>query len=131
MSSVADRLSSAALSQFDSLPVSVSYISKTQDWPTRQKLQYNCMLSYMKADFHGLQDFYEQMDIYSASSFVLSGPWLAIRQIISMCKNMLQKLITDAVMGEVGKFVSSIYGFSRINLQPQEILSGVESKLGL
>jgi hypothetical protein len=85
----------------------------------------------MKADFHGLQDFYNQMDLYSAASFVLAGPWAVIYKIIAKCQAMLQKVVTNAIMGEVGKFVSSIYGFSQINLQPQEILSSVKSKLNI
>jgi hypothetical protein len=128
-----NELSAASLMQF-ARPVTISFVDKAQDWPTRQKIAYEAMLALLKADFHGLKDFSEQMELFStANPMQLKAPWAAIKALAPLNRNLLLRLVPDPLLGTmVGRFLSTVLGFSRINLQPEEILAGsLGSKLGI
>lgn len=111
------------LQQFET-EISVSFIEKAQDWKTRQQIQYWAMKALITDDFFGLDDWAEQIQLYSAASAILQTPYNVIKTLVPRNRNVVQDLLNDDELGVVGKELLSIYGFSQVNLHPEEILNG-------
>jgi len=130
-----DMVASAALEQFNR-PVAVSIIPSGQKWKDRQQIQYEAMKGLMRADFHGLDDFYEQMDLYSRSNFlILYKAWMMICVLVKRNRKLLMKLVLNPRLGMlVGKLLTKIYGFDKTFALPASILedqAALKSRLGV
>lgn len=120
---VQDNVSDQYLEQFDR-PIGVSGMQKLQEFPMLQQLGYNGQLSSMKNDFHGLQDFKDQMSKYSSVSHTLKIGFTIIQAIIPNNPSIGRLLITSPGMGTVGKLFSTIQGFGQVfALTPSDLAS--------
>lgn len=120
--SIQQQVSVQYLQKF-SLPIGVSGMQKLSEFPTLQQLGYNGQLGYMKVDFHGLSDFYDQMLQYSnANPPVLDGPWTLISPIVPLNINIIRKLIVTPSLGTVGQMFLTIENFAQIfSLSPSDL----------
>ena len=116
-----ENISAQSLQEFD-LPITVIFIKKAEDWQTRQKIQYAALLGLLREDFFGLNDWKEQINIYSAASTILKPSLTAILPLIPINRKILQKLVIDPELGTVSRYLLSLYGFSEIVTQPQDLL---------
>ncbi len=120
--SVQNTLADASLTEFDR-PIGVSIVPQGQDWKDRQKIQYEAIKGLMFKDFHGLQDFYEQMFIYSSTNPLILGPaWRAIQPLAPRNRNVLATLTDLPGLGLVGQYLATLVGFEQTFVLPNEIL---------
>lgn len=133
MSEVQNKLSTELVEQFNR-PLSLSMITKGQDWRTRQVLDYEASKGFLKSDFLGLKDWEEQMKIFCQASVLLNGPLLAIKGLIPRNRNMLFSLRRLSGLGWVGGMLTKIHGFEKVFVAPQDILqnsNSLKNRLGL
>ena len=129
---VQNDLANMSLSEFDR-PIGVSIIPAGQSWKDRQQLQYESMKGLLYKDFHGLDDFYEQMNLYSSSNTILTVAWKLIQALVPRNRKILQTLISLPGTGLVGRYLAQLVGFEKSFVLPNEILedpSSLESSLG-
>lgn len=121
--SVQTLTATAALAQY-LRPIGVAIIPNGQDWSSRQRIQYEAIKGLMRADFHGLDDFKEQLNLYSATNIQILRPaYSAIRALIPVNRNILQKLVFNPVLGMwVGRFLLKVVGFEKAFTVPTSIL---------
>jgi hypothetical protein len=121
--SVQTLTATTALAQY-LRPIGVSIIPDGQDWSSRQQIQYEAMKGLMKDDFHGLADFNEQMNLYSSTNIqILKPAYTAMKPLIKINRNILQKLIYNPILGMwVGKLLMKVVGFEKAFTVPQDIL---------
>lgn len=105
---------SAQYLQAFNLPIGVSGMQKLQTFPALQKLGYAGQLGLMKADFHGLTDFKNQMSVYSSVSTTLTIAWNLIKAVVPNNPNILLELFTAPGLGTVGLAFQSISGFGQV-----------------
>ena len=110
---VQDQIAQDTMQQFH-LPLSVSVIQKARDWPTRQKIAYEAIKSHLRDDFHSLEDFREQMELYSNTDKKLKLAWRVIKNLVPVNRKILKTLVTTSLLGKVGKFLLTIQGFDRV-----------------
>jgi hypothetical protein len=110
---VQDQIAQDTMQQFH-LPLSVSVIQKARDWPTRQKIAYEAIKGHLRDDFHGLEDFREQMEMYSSSNLILKTAWKLIKGLAPVNRKILKTLVTNSQLGQVGKFLLTLQGFDRV-----------------
>lgn len=120
-SAVQSTLASQDLAQFN-VSIGLNLQNKLQDWPSRQNLQYGAMKGLLYKDFHGLQDFYNEMAAYSATHIVLQTAWSVIQGIVPNNPTLLATLLTLPGFGLVGMQVLSLVGIQNIVVAPQSIL---------
>jgi hypothetical protein len=102
------------LASYD-IPLNITIMSKTQQWAFQQQLAYNAMLPYICKDFHGLQDFYTQMSMYSAANPIyLAGPWSTIQAIVPLNSNIQKEMYIDPNLGQVGDLFAQLPGFGKV-----------------
>lgn len=120
---IQDLTAVASLSQY-LRPVGVSIIPDGQDWASRQQIQYAALKGLMKDDFHGLDDFKEQMNLYSSTNQMILRPaYMAIMPMIKINRTILQKLIYNPVLGMwVGRLLLKVIGFEKAFTLPTKIL---------
>lgn len=118
---VQNNLANMSLSEFNR-PVGVSIIPAGQSWKDRQQVQYESMKGLLYKDFHGLDDFYEQMKLYSSSNAILKAAWSLIVALVPRNRKILQTLIYLPGLGLVGKYLSRLVGFEKSFVLPNEIL---------
>lgn len=120
---VQPQVSAEYLQQFN-LPLGVSGMQKLSEFPTLQQLGYNGQLNSIKADFHGLADFNQQMAKYSSASAILEAAWSLISAIAPNNINIARELISSPGLGTVGQMFQSITGFAQIfSLSPSDLSS--------
>lgn len=127
---VQNQIASGYLTQFNR-PLAVSAVLKLQSWSTLQNLGYNGQLSYLKSDFHGLQDFKTQMSLYSSSHIILTVAWNLIKSFVLNNLSIVLKMFVDPVMGQVGSLFRSIANFGQVfSASPSELMdpSGLATK---
>jgi hypothetical protein len=119
---VTDNIATLALAKYNR-PVAVSIIPSGQTWRDRQIVQYNALLGLMKEDFHGLDDFKEQMGLYSSTSYLLKPGWMAIRPLVTLNRKLLMRLMLHPRLGMwVGRALLKVVGFDKAFALPAEIL---------
>lgn len=124
---VQQQLASSLLGQF-AVPLNISLISKSQDWPTRQKTGYEATKDNIRSEFHGLSDFKDQMKMYSNSLGLIGRiAWQVIQYLVPNNKDVLLTEITVPGMGPVGKFLLSLHGFAQVFSLPPQSLQSVSS----
>ncbi len=108
------QLSIAAgyLSSFES-PIGVSVMAKLAQWPTLQKLGFAGQLGHMNANFHGLEDFKNQISAYSATNGLLEAAWQVIKQVAPMNPSIIPLLFRSDVLGQVGVEFQQLSGFGQ------------------
>lgn len=116
-------ISDQYLQQFDR-SVGVSGMQKLQEFPALQKLGYAGQLGSLKNDFHGLQDFRSQMDLYSSANHILKIAWSLIKNIVPNNPNIARMLFTAPGLGIVGDAFKSIHNFGQVfALSPGDLKS--------
>lgn len=118
---VQSNLASGILNQFH-VSIGLNLQNKLQDWQGRQAIQYGAVKGLMNKDFHGLQDFYSEMDKYSTAGRTLRIAWRLIKAIVPNNPKLLATLVSIPGFGQVGKQVLSLIGISSILVAPQDIL---------
>jgi len=118
-----DNIAALTLQNFDR-PVAVAILPAGQTWKVRQQIQYEALKGLMKEDFHGLDDFEEQLDLYSKTNqMILTPAFTAIRALIPLNRKILQKLTMNSKLGMwVGRYLTQIFGFEKVFAVPTEIL---------
>ncbi len=120
---VQNNLSDQYLQKFN-LPIGVSGMQKLQQFPALQKLAHAGQLSFLKKDFHGLDDFKFQMDLYSSSNYILKAAWALIKSIVPNNPKIALLLTTVPGLGSVGQDFLSISGFAQVfSLTPSDLTS--------
>jgi hypothetical protein len=133
MTSQQNTVAADLLAQFNR-PVPVQFISKAQDWQTRQMAQYEAMKGLVKGDFLALEDYkFEMEKLLDAGGLALKPSkvaWDLMKKtkVIDTQPKIMQQLVEDPQMGLVGKFLRSLAGFVQMFL-PNEIDSGIGSRL--
>lgn len=94
-------------------PIAVSVINKLSKFPFLQQLGYNGQLNWLKQGFLGLQDFYDEMTIYSSSSQLLQAAWKLIKERVPQNLDVAKNLITDDSLGTVGNTFEQLVGFDQ------------------
>jgi hypothetical protein len=94
-------------------PIAVSVIDKLSKFPFLQQLGYNGQLDWLKQGFLGLQDFYDEMTIYSSSSQLLQAAWKLIKERVPQNLDVAKNLITDDSLGTVGNAFEQLVGFDQ------------------
>jgi hypothetical protein len=120
-SSVQNQLAGSVLDQFH-VSIGLNLQNKLQDWPGRQQIQYDSMKGLMNKDWHGLQDFNDEMTMYSATHWILELAWSVIRNIVPNNPNILATLLQIPGFGQVGQSILSLVGIQNIIVAPQSIL---------
>lgn len=120
--SVQDNLSNSVLNQFH-ISIGTNITEKTQDWPTRQRIAYEAIKGLMVNDWHGLQDFRDQLNSYSNTHIILRTAFSVIQSIIPFNSRIRDTLVQIPGMGLVGNFLLSLPGFNSIFVAPQDLLS--------
>jgi hypothetical protein len=74
------------------------------NWKFLQELGFAGQLKYLIQNFHGYQDFVDEMSAYSAANaLVLGGPWASIYPTPTSLKPSVSALTyEDPVLGQVG-----------------------------
>lgn len=129
---VTDNIAALALAKYGR-PVAVSIIPSGQKWKDRQIIQYNAMLGLMKEDFHGLDDWKEQMSLYSSTNMMVLRPaWTVIRPLVTLNRKLLAKVIINPRLGMwVGRMLSKVAGFEKTFALPTAILEDNSQLKGL
>jgi len=119
---IQQQVSAQYLQKFN-LPIGVSGMQKLSEFPTLQQLGYNGQLGYMRVDFHGLSDFYDQLLQYSnANPPILDGPWSLIVPIVPLNLDIVRKLIVTPSLGTVGQMFLTIENFAQVfSLSPSDL----------
>lgn len=117
------QITDSYLQQFNR-SISVSAMQKLQQFPALQVLGYNGQLASMKKDFHGLNDFRDQMAKYSSVSHTLRIAWSIIQYMVPINASILALLFTSPSLGTVGNAFKSINGFGQVfALSPADLQS--------
>lgn len=117
------QISDSYLNQFDR-SIGVSGMQKLQQFPSLQQLGYAGQLGSMKNDFHGLQDFKDQLTAYSSTSSLLTVAWSVIKAIVPNNVNVTRLLTTIPGLGLVGQAFQSIHNFGQVfSLSPGDLAS--------
>ena len=109
---VQTSIAAGYLSSFEN-PIGVSVMSKLAQWPTIQKLGFAGQLGHMNANFHGLEDFKNEIAAYSATNGLLEAAWQVIKQIVPMNPAIIPLLFQSDVLGQVGVEFQQLSGFGQ------------------
>ena len=101
------------LADFDK-PISIVTMTKLSQWSFQQQLAYNAQLPYIAADFMGLQDVYDQLNIYSSTNIILSSAWKTIQNTVKLNLNVNKEMYVDPSLGKVGNLFLTIPSFARV-----------------
>lgn len=126
-----EGIASDVLQQFN-MPLSVSSMTKLQQFPMLQQLSFNGQLSSMNDTFHGVKDFTLQMDLYSSYHPILTAAWKLIKGLAPKNPSVTSLLFQDKALGKVGSLFKSIHGFGQvfgINPNPLPDISSLSNKV--
>ncbi len=110
--SVQLNISAGYLSSFE-CPLGVSVMSKMTQWPFLQELGFAGSLTHMNQNFHGLNDFNEQMTDYSSTSGILEAAWAVIKQLVPKNPDVTALMFNSSTLGQVGKEFQQMSGFGQ------------------
>jgi hypothetical protein len=123
-SGVQDQLA-AELAQSFNRPINVSVIEKAKKFPFLQELGFSGQLVYAKDQFHGLNDYYKQMTIYSGSTALLTPSWAATYLLAKLNGEVTKLLMTSPTLGPVGPAFRKLVGFDQVfAVSPDELKTG-------
>jgi hypothetical protein len=128
---ISDDLASSYLNSLNR-PISVSVMNKLGQFPMYQELGYNGQLGFLKQDFHGLQEWYTHMGMYSSVHAILLSAWAVIKALAPKNPFIALKLFVSSSMGTVGNAFRQIAGFSKIfaaTIQDAKSPSGLVKKI--
>jgi hypothetical protein len=112
------------------VPITVSAITQLQNFQFTQKLTYAGILSQLAKNFHGLQDWYDQMTIYSATNPILTNAWNTIKPFAKQNLDLQPQMYIDPVLGQVGITFLQIPAFSAIfTVTPSDTSQSISSKV--
>lgn len=126
MSTVQDNLTNQVLDRFHT-SIGVNLMKKTDDWQSRQKIQYESMKGLMVVDWLSLADWGQQINLYSQTNIILRSALGVITALISRNQQIRATLTNIQGLGLVGKFLLGITGFKTIFVAPSDLLSDTES----
>lgn len=105
-------------------------MDKLKQFPMLQQLGFAGGLGHMKDTFHGLQDFFKQMDKYSATSpSTLVPAWNVIKMIAPVNPEVGALVFTADGLGTVGKDFLSIHNFGEIFAKTRDELEDLGDKV--
>ncbi len=113
--SIQTNITTGILSTFES-PIGVYVTSKLNNWQFLQQLGFAAQLKYLAQNFHGYQDFVDEMAAYSAANApALAGPWNFIYPMPTALKpNVNALMYEDPVLGQVGTQFLELLGLGAI-----------------
>jgi len=104
--------------------VNLWLVKKSTDWPTRQKIQYEAMKGLMMKDFHGLNDYEQQIGtLMKAGTFGQKIAWPILKPLVKLQPRLRVSTILHPRLGVVGRFFLRLIGFDQVFRVPAEILS--------
>lgn len=131
---VQDEISEKYLEQFN-VGIPISAMSKLRSWKDRQKFQWDAVISHPQQQFHGLKDFFKQMDKYSGAHWILTMAWAIIKNLAPKNTEILALMTSATGLGQVGKSLLQIHSFGQIFganagdlLRPEKLQDAVISK---
>lgn len=95
-------------------PIAVSVINKLDKFPFLQELGFNGQLGFLKEKFLGLDDFNDEMTLYSNSNTILKAAWNLIKLRVPLNLDLLKSLYQDPNLGTVGDAFRSLVGFGQV-----------------
>ena len=95
-------------------PIAVSVINKLEKFPFMQELAYNGILGFLKQGFLGLQDFFEEMTVYSSVSTLLKAAWSLIVHRAPLNLDVERNLYTTESLGTVGLAFQRMIGYDQV-----------------
>ena len=95
-------------------PIAVSVINKLEKFPFMQELAYNGILGFLKQGFLGLQDFFEEMTVYSSVSTLLKAAWGLIVHRVPLNLDVERNLYTTESLGTVGLVFQQMVGYDQV-----------------
>lgn len=119
---IQDNISDDYLSQYN-LSLGVSATQKLTSFAFIQKLTYNGILEQLKENFLGLQDWVNQITLYSAANPVqLTSSFNTIKNIINLNTEIASHIIYDTNLGFVGELYNNVQGAGKVfNLSGNEL----------
>lgn len=127
-----DLMASMEMARFNR-PIPVHVVSQAQDWRSRQRIDYEASLGFLKQDFLGLKDWKEQIGLFSRASMPLRIAYRIIRPLLTRNRHVLLKMMRHPRMGWVGRWLLRMSGMERVFTVPQSVLEkpgGVRSAIG-
>lgn len=126
---VQDNLAADLAQSFDR-PINVSVIEKAKKFPFLQELGFSGQLPYAKDQFHGLNDFFKQMTIYSGSTALLTPSWAATYLLAKLNGEVSKLLFSSPTLGSVGPAFRKMVGFDQVfAMSPDELKTGGKSAI--
>lgn len=110
---VQDNIADDYLAQYN-LNLGVSAVNKIDQFSYIQELTYNGILSFLTANFLGLQDWSDQIQTYSQTNAILKVAYTAIQTLVDNNSITSRNLVNIDGLGEVGSAFESIQGFSKV-----------------
>lgn len=98
---IQDAATTAYLATFER-PLGILTQRRLEQWSFLQELGYAGALAYLQTHFHGLDDFYDQMELYSSTHPVLSTAWKTIKELAPLNLDVLKETATIPPLGLVG-----------------------------
>jgi len=122
--STTDSIATLALAQYE-IPVGVSIIPKGRDWASRQEMNYEAIKGLIKNDFLGLNDWADQINLYSSTNLTILKPaYTAIKALIPLNTRVEVTLAPDPASGlMVGQDLLTAVGLDEAFTIPQDILT--------
>lgn len=118
-----DNIAAGVASDYDR-PIAVSVISKLSRFPFLQELGYNGQLGFLQKGFLGLQDYNDQLSLYSSSSPLLTAAWNLIKPIAPLNLDVQRDLVESDSLGTVGDVFEQVVGFDQVfAVDPSELSS--------
>lgn len=104
--------------------INIFLVQRTQDWKTRQKIAYEAMKGYLITDFHGLNDFQEQMKItMKGAPISMKISWAIASKLVPLQRRLRMSTVISPALGRVGRFLLTLVGFQSVFRVPTSILS--------
>lgn len=123
MSTLQTNLAAGYLSSFER-PIAVSVMAKASSWPFLQELGFAGSLPHQNKTFHGLNDFKNQMSMYSSTNMILAAAWRVIQMIIPNNPSVQALMYVDHSLGQVGSQFKQLQNFGQVfALSPSELKS--------
>lgn len=111
---IQDNISNDYLAQYNK-NLGVSAVQKVNNFAFIQKLTYNGILESLKENFLGLQDWADQIKLYSATNPVqLTAAYNAIKTLVPLNTETQLNIIDSDTLGKVGNLFESIQGYDKV-----------------
>lgn len=108
------QIASPTVEKANGKKLSASVMQKMGKWKDQQKMGFEATKDHPKKEFLGLKDFVKMEDMKSKAHMIYMLCWNAIKSIAMKNLMVLATMVTDKVLGPVGKYITMIEGFSQI-----------------